>query len=88
VLAGELAAASDAYQTAFQQYEKEMRPFVAINQALGLKSANLMRSKENKNMMTWLLKQILRIAPSLFINRSTQRIHQAANAITLKDYST
>jgi 2-polyprenyl-6-methoxyphenol hydroxylase-like FAD-dependent oxidoreductase len=87
VLAGELAAASGAYQTAFQQYEKEMRPFVALNQALGLKSANLMRSKEQKNVMTWLLEQIMRIAPGLFINRSTQRIHQAANAITLKDYS-
>src|SRR5215813_2280167 len=37
-----------AYQTAFQQYEKEMRPFVALNQALGLKSANLMRSKEEE----------------------------------------
>ena len=84
---GELAAASGAYQTAFQQYEKEMRPFVALNQALALKSANLMRSKEKKNVMTWLLEQIMRIAPVLFINRSTRRIHQAANAITLKDYS-
>ena len=48
---------------------------------------NLMRSKEKKNVMTWLLEQRVRIAPGLFINRSTQRIHQAANAITLKDYS-
>jgi 2-polyprenyl-6-methoxyphenol hydroxylase-like FAD-dependent oxidoreductase len=87
VLAGELAAASGAYQTAFQQYEKEMRPFVALNQALGMKAANLMRSKEKTNVMTWLLEQIMRIAPRFFINRSTQRIHQAANAITLKDYS-
>ena len=87
VLAGELAAEPRAYQSAFQQYEKEMRPFVALNQALGLKSANLMRSKENRNVMTWLLKQIMRIAPRLLINRSTQRIHQAAAAITLKDYS-
>ena len=87
VLAGELAAEPRAYQSAFQQYEKEMRPFVALNQALGLKSANLMRSKEKKNVMTWLLEQIMRVSPGLFINRSTQRIHQAANAITLKDYS-
>jgi 2-polyprenyl-6-methoxyphenol hydroxylase-like FAD-dependent oxidoreductase len=87
VLAGELAAASGAYQTAFQQYEKEMRPFVALNQALGMKAANLMRSKEKTNVMTWLLEQIMRIAPRFFINRSTQRIHQAANAITLEDYS-
>jgi 2-polyprenyl-6-methoxyphenol hydroxylase-like FAD-dependent oxidoreductase len=91
VLAGELAAASGAYQTAFDRYEKEMRPFVTHNQALGMKSANLMRSKENKNAFTWLLEQIMRIAPGrmiqFFINRSTRRIHRAANAITLKNYS-
>jgi 2-polyprenyl-6-methoxyphenol hydroxylase-like FAD-dependent oxidoreductase len=87
VLTGELAAASGTYQNAFQQYEQEMRPLVAVNQAPGLKSANLMRSKEKTNVMTWLLEQIMRIAPSLFINRATRRIHQAANAITLKDYS-
>src|SRR5262245_45589156 len=91
VLAGELAAASGAYQTALDQYEKEMRPFVMLNQALGLKSANLMRSKGKKNVFMWLLEQIMRIAPGrmieFFINRSTRRIHQAANAITLKDYS-
>jgi 2-polyprenyl-6-methoxyphenol hydroxylase-like FAD-dependent oxidoreductase len=91
VLAGELAAASGAYQTAFHQYEKEMRPFVMLNQALGIKSANLMRSKEKRNVFIWLLEQIMQIAPGrmieFFINRSTRRIHQAANAITLKDYS-
>jgi 2-polyprenyl-6-methoxyphenol hydroxylase-like FAD-dependent oxidoreductase len=90
VLAGELAAASGAHQAAFRQYEKEMRPFVRLNQALGIKSANLMRSKETKNVWTWLLGQIIRIAPGrmieFFINRSTRRIHQAANAIVLKDY--
>ena len=68
-----------------------MRPFVALNQALGSKSASLMKSKEKENVFTWLLEQVLRIAPGrmikFFINRSTRRIHQAANAITLKDYS-
>src|SRR5438046_3303781 len=39
VLAGELVAASGAYPAAFDHYEKEMRPFVALNQALGIKSA-------------------------------------------------
>jgi len=91
VLAGELAAASGAYQTAFHQYEKEMRPFVALNQALGLKSANLMKSKEKKSVFAWLLEQVMRVAPGrmieFFINRSTRQIHQAASAITLKDYS-
>jgi 2-polyprenyl-6-methoxyphenol hydroxylase-like FAD-dependent oxidoreductase len=91
VLAGELAAASGAYQRAFHQYEKEMRPFVMLNQTLGIQSANLMKSREKKNVFTWLLEQVMRIAPGrmieFFINRSTRRIHQAANAIALKDYS-
>jgi 2-polyprenyl-6-methoxyphenol hydroxylase-like FAD-dependent oxidoreductase len=91
VLAGELAAASGAYQTAFRQYEEEMRPFVMVNQELGRKAANLMRSKEKKNVFGWLLEQIMRVAPGrmveFIINRSTRRIHQAANAITLKDYT-
>ena len=91
VLAGELAAAAGAYQTAFHQYEAEMRPFVMLNQALGIRSADLMRSKEKKTISTWLLEQVMRIAPGrmveLIISRSTRRIHQAANAITLKDYS-
>jgi 2-polyprenyl-6-methoxyphenol hydroxylase-like FAD-dependent oxidoreductase len=51
VLAGELAAAG-TYQAAFRQYEKEMRPFVMLNQELGLKAANLMKSKERKNLFT------------------------------------
>ena len=91
VLAGELAAASGAYQTAFDRHEKEMRPFVTLNQALGLKSANLMRSKEQKGVSAWLLEKAMQLAPGrmveFFINRSTRRIHAAANSISLKDYS-
>jgi 2-polyprenyl-6-methoxyphenol hydroxylase-like FAD-dependent oxidoreductase len=90
-LAGELAAASGAYEIAFDRYEREMRPFVMVNQALGINSANLMRSKEKTNVLAWLLEKMMQIAPGrmveFFINRSTQRIHQAANSITLKDYS-
>jgi 2-polyprenyl-6-methoxyphenol hydroxylase-like FAD-dependent oxidoreductase len=91
VLAGELAAAAGAYQAAFDQYEKELRSYVMLNQELGLKSASLMKSKESKNVFMRLLEQLLRIAPGrmleFFINRSSRRIHEAANAITLKDYS-
>jgi 2-polyprenyl-6-methoxyphenol hydroxylase-like FAD-dependent oxidoreductase len=91
VLAGELATASGAYQAAFRQYETEMRSFVMLNQELGLKAANLMKSKERKNLFMWLLDRMMRIAPGrvleFFINRSTRRIHQAANAIALKDYA-
>jgi 2-polyprenyl-6-methoxyphenol hydroxylase-like FAD-dependent oxidoreductase len=89
VLAGELAAGT--YQAAFRQYETEMHPFVMLNQELGLKSANLMKSNERKNSLMWLLDQTMRIAPGrvieFFINRSTRRIHKAANAIALRDYA-
>jgi hypothetical protein len=56
-----------------------------------MKAANLMRSKEKKTPIGWLLEQAMRIAPASIIesiiNRSTRRITRAANAITLKDYS-
>jgi 2-polyprenyl-6-methoxyphenol hydroxylase-like FAD-dependent oxidoreductase len=91
VLTGELAAAGGTYQAAFHAYEKEMRPFVTINQELGIRSAELMKSGEKTNVFAWLLERLMQIAPGrmlqFFINRSTRRIHQAANAITLKDYS-
>src|SRR5262245_6353111 len=91
VLAGELAAASGDYQTAFHEYEQELRPFVTINQQLGLRSANLMRTPEKKNVFARLLEQAMRLAPGrmiqFIIDRSTRRIHRAANAITLRDYS-
>jgi 2-polyprenyl-6-methoxyphenol hydroxylase-like FAD-dependent oxidoreductase len=55
VLAGELAAASSAHSRAFAEFENVMRPFVEANQALGLKSAKLMRSGERKSVVDWLL---------------------------------
>ena len=68
-----------------------MRPFVTLNQALGLKSANLMRSKEQRSVSAWLMEKMMQLAPGrmveFFINRSTRRIHQAANSIVLKNYS-
>jgi 2-polyprenyl-6-methoxyphenol hydroxylase-like FAD-dependent oxidoreductase len=91
VLAGELAAASGAYPRAFKEFEDVMRPFVEANQALGLRSAKLMRSKEEKSVVGWLLEQLMRTLPGRvtewIIHRSTERITRAANAISLKDYS-
>jgi 2-polyprenyl-6-methoxyphenol hydroxylase-like FAD-dependent oxidoreductase len=91
VLAGELAAAAGAHARAFAQFESLMRPFVAANQALGQRSAKLMRSGENQSVIGWLLKELMQRMPGpvteWIINRSTQRIQQAANAIHLKDYS-
>lgn len=90
ILAGELAAAKGNYQLALQNYEQQMRPFVYINQELGIKAAQLMRSQEKGGVRSWLLKQFMQLAPSylikFFINRSTRRINQAANSIDLKDY--
>jgi 2-polyprenyl-6-methoxyphenol hydroxylase-like FAD-dependent oxidoreductase len=67
VLAGELAAASGAYRGAFQEYEKVMRPYVRLNQELGMRSANLMRSKEKATPGMWLMNQLMRIAPGRMV---------------------
>jgi 2-polyprenyl-6-methoxyphenol hydroxylase-like FAD-dependent oxidoreductase len=91
VLAGELSAASGNHLRAFAEFESVMRPFVTANQALGLKSAKLMRSGERNSLAEWLVKHLMRIMPGRatewIINRSTKRIREAANAIRLKDYS-
>jgi len=91
VLAGELAATSGDCLRAFAEYENAMRPFVEANQALGLRSSKIMLSGKNKSVSGWLLKQFMRIMPGpvleWIINRSTERIRKAANAISLKDYS-
>ncbi|QLZ68391.1 hypothetical protein FOLKNPGA_01169 [Legionella sp. PC1000] len=90
ILAGELAAAKGNYPLALQNYENQMRPFVKLNQELGIKAAQVMRSQEKSNLLSWLLERLMKIAPGylikFFINRSTQRINKAANSITLKDY--
>src|SRR5262249_43762244 len=89
VLAGELAAASGDHVRAFAEYEGVMRPFVEANQALGLKSAKLMRSGERPSAVGWVLKQLMRAMPGRMtewiIHRSTGRITRAANAICLRD---
>jgi 2-polyprenyl-6-methoxyphenol hydroxylase-like FAD-dependent oxidoreductase len=91
VLAGELAAASGDPAHGFAEYENVLRPYVQANQALGLRSAELMRSGEKKSAGGWLLKQLMRLVPGRMtewiIHRSTERITRAANAISLKDYS-
>src|SRR5262249_52811466 len=59
VLAGELATASGAYARAFAEFETVMRPFVEANQALGLRSAKLMRSGESNSVIDWFFKQLM-----------------------------
>ena len=91
VLAGELAAASGDCLRAFAEYESAMRPFIKANQALGLRSSKIMLSGENKSVSGWFLRQFMRTMPGpvieWLINRGTERIRKAANAISLKDYS-
>lgn len=91
VLAGELALAKGNYKQAFAQFEQEMRPFIKLNQMLGERSAALFKSQQKRGLLAWLLEKIIKWAPGklleYIIHQSTYRIHQAANSITLKDYS-
>jgi 2-polyprenyl-6-methoxyphenol hydroxylase-like FAD-dependent oxidoreductase len=77
VLAGELAAASGAHLRAFAEFESVMRPFVEANQALGLRSAKIMRSGETKSVRGWLTKQLLRIVPGPVTEWIIKRSHRA-----------
>ena len=83
VLAGELAAASGAFQTAFAEYERVLRPFVDANQQLGLTSAAFMTSKDEQPAVELSASEIESV-----IDRSTERIAAAASSLDLKDYST
>jgi 2-polyprenyl-6-methoxyphenol hydroxylase-like FAD-dependent oxidoreductase len=90
VLSGELASARQSHQIAFNQYEKQLQPFVKLNQQLGIAAANRMKLQEKNNLFIWLLKQLMRISPGrliqFFINLSTWRISKVANSIRLKEY--
>ena len=79
VLAGELAAAKGDSHVAFDSYEKDLRPFVKLNQELGRESAKVMRSKDDGVVLSG-------SATKDIIDRSTRRITRAANAISLRDY--
>jgi 2-polyprenyl-6-methoxyphenol hydroxylase-like FAD-dependent oxidoreductase len=89
VLAGELAAAQGDHAVAFEAYETAMRPYVAKNLALGRKMAGDMvpgaRWKialRNYGMRT------LKYHPrkEQVIERVLRPLHEAANAIELRDY--
>ena len=82
VLAGELAAARGGHEAAFAEYDRVMRPFIAVNQALGIQSAQFMTQDPASAPVELSGREIEAV-----IDRSTDRIADAANAITLKDYS-
>jgi 2-polyprenyl-6-methoxyphenol hydroxylase-like FAD-dependent oxidoreductase len=82
VLAGELAARRDDRQAAFAEYHRVMRPFVSVNQELGRQSASFMTSGAPHTPAELSGSMIESV-----IDSTTDRIADAANAVTLKDYS-
>jgi len=82
VLAGELAARRDDHQAAFAEYRDVMRPYVSANQELGRQSAAFMTSGATETS-TELSGDMIESV----IDSTTDRIADAANAVTLKDYS-
>jgi 2-polyprenyl-6-methoxyphenol hydroxylase-like FAD-dependent oxidoreductase len=82
VLAGELAAAGGDHAAAFGEYDREMRPFITVNQALGIQSAQFMTQDPATAPVELSGSEIESV-----IDRSTDRIADAANAITLNNYS-
>jgi 2-polyprenyl-6-methoxyphenol hydroxylase-like FAD-dependent oxidoreductase len=81
VLAGELAVASGDHRAAFTECDRVMRPFISANQELGRQSASFMTSDPTE------VGDISGSTIESVIGDTTQRITEAANAITLKDYS-
>jgi 2-polyprenyl-6-methoxyphenol hydroxylase-like FAD-dependent oxidoreductase len=89
VLAGELAAAGGDHRVAFARYDDEMRHFIEQNQKLG--ETNIKQMVSPTASRIWFGRQIMRALPYLpgknaILAGFTRPIHEAANAITLKDY--
>ena len=82
ILAGELAVTPDDHQAAFTEYHRVMRPYVTANQELGRQSAAFMTSGTPDTSAELSGSMIESV-----IDSTTDRITDAANAITLKDYS-
>lgn len=86
VLAGELFAAHN-YKTAFAEYEKEMRKFVALNQKLGEIVLQQMIPKSH----TWLQSLMLKMKSYFSMDNTSleklqNQFREAANSIRLKKY--
>ncbi|MEV5501028.1 FAD-dependent monooxygenase [Nonomuraea fuscirosea] len=84
VLAGELTGGDG-----LEGYERELRPFVEANQALG--PTNIKGMVSGSRAALWFQLRMMRLLPRLpgrdrMIDRITGPIARAANAITLKPY--
>ncbi|MFD5327451.1 FAD-dependent monooxygenase [Streptomyces sp. NPDC127092] len=90
VLAGELAAAGGDHVTAFEMYEKEMRPGVELNQKFAASFAKEMTvSSRWKIALRMLMVRTLPKTPwkNLIARKIREEIRKAANAVPLKDYT-
>jgi len=70
------------HRAAFAEYDRVMRPFIAVNQALGIQSAQFMTQDPASAPVELSGRDIESV-----IEHGTHRIADAANGITLKDYS-
>jgi hypothetical protein len=91
VPAGELATACGTHLRAFAEFESADAALCRSQSGAGTQIAKLMKPGERKSVVNWLLKQLMRRMPGRMtewiINRSIERITQAAKAIRLKGYS-
>lgn len=90
VLAGELASTPQDLGAAFARYQAEMGPFVEKNQRLA--PSNLKGMVMRSRLQIWFQLQALKVLPRLpgkdrILGRVAAAIHDAATAITLKDYA-
>ncbi|KQV13814.1 FAD-dependent monooxygenase [Kitasatospora sp. Root107] len=89
VLAGELAAAGGDFAAGLAGYERELRPFVAVNQKLGPANVKRMvlRSAGQVRMSMAMLRLLNRLpGKNRLMAKAVEPIHKAATAIVLKDY--
>ncbi|SHE96308.1 FAD-dependent monooxygenase [Streptoalloteichus hindustanus] len=91
VLAGELASAGGDHRVAFARYEEAMRGYVELNQKLGQEAARQMVPATR--WQAWLRGVSMRMMPYLpgkdrIMEKVMKSMREAANGITLRDYST
>ncbi len=94
VLAGELARASGDYLVAFENYETCLREYIKENQDLAKMSVSILKGDRSSWLATkimWLTLRIGQLLPASWIRfwkkQGQKRTAKAANALTLKDYS-
>ncbi|HEY5259234.1 MAG TPA: FAD-dependent monooxygenase [Rhabdochlamydiaceae bacterium] len=94
VLAGELSEAQGDHKIAFAEYEKVLRKFAKRNQDLVGMNVSLLGDKDS-SWASWLSHHVQQLLPEswnqsliqFFKSWGVKRIYDAANDITLKNYS-